>query len=225
MLPTMRTNIAGLPLRFADKSGHPLELQLLDDTLRQPLLNMYLAFQPRNCFQGLPPIRDEVCTRWVQDMIRDAVNFVVCGAGVPAVAGHAALFPIDDSRCEMLVVVSPKFQNHGAGTQLVRASVRAAGDLGFERVWIPVAATNVRARHVYEKCGFEYLSRGLARELEMVCPVGASPNAIGEYARPAFSLNNGPTTPSTDCPQPICPKNPSLGPKDKGPRPVQPCRI
>jgi RimJ/RimL family protein N-acetyltransferase len=167
-----------VPYEFRDKNGRTLHLRKLDVDLHEALLGMYLAFQPRNCFQGLPPIRDEVCTRWVHDMVRDAVNLVVCDTGLvlagpdkrdarPTVLGHAALFPINDEKCEMLVVVSPDHQNHGAGTALVRACIRTAEEQGFQRIWLPVAATNVRARHVYEKCGFEYVSRGLSRELEM----------------------------------------------------------
>lgn len=181
--------LTSFPHDFSDKCGRKLRLRPVDENLQQPLLAMYLAFQPRNCFQGLPPIRDEVCTQWVQHMIQNGVNLAACSAGVwpaekndrgdpgppdavddtPAVLGHAALFPIDDCRCEMLVVVSSSTQNLGLGTELVRGSVRAAREMGFERIWIPVAATNVRARHVYEKCGFQYVSRGLARELEMTC--------------------------------------------------------
>ena len=82
-------------------------------------------------------------------------------------AGHAALFPINDERCEMLVVVSPPFQNVGIGTQLSRCIVQLAYEAGFERIWLPVEATNVRARHVYAKCGFEYLPADDVRELEM----------------------------------------------------------
>jgi diamine N-acetyltransferase len=176
-----QTTIGSLPHEFDDKCGRKLHLRMLDDSLHQPLLEMYLAFQPRNCFQGLPPIRDEVCAQWVRDMVRNGTNLVavaphsgpcataVAAAAQAAVLGHAALFSIDQYRCEMLVVVSSSSQNLGLGTELVQGSVRAARELGFERIWLPVAATNVRARHVYEKCGFQYVSRGLSRELEMAC--------------------------------------------------------
>ena len=55
----------------------------------------------------------------------------------------------------MLVVVCPGFQNLGIGTELVRSCIEVADELGFQRIWLPVDATNVRARHVYRKCGFE----------------------------------------------------------------------
>ena len=87
------------------------------------------------------------------------------------IVGHAALFPINDKKCEMLVVVCPGFQNLGIGTELVRSCIELADELGFERIWLPVDATNVRARHVYRKCGFEYVSNKQGRELDMSCDV------------------------------------------------------
>jgi RimJ/RimL family protein N-acetyltransferase len=83
--------------------------------------------------------------------------------------GHTGLFPINPQKCEMLVVVCPDYQNSGIGTQLVRSCIELAGELGFERIWLPVDATNVRARHIYRKCGFEYVSTNQGRELDMVC--------------------------------------------------------
>jgi GNAT superfamily N-acetyltransferase len=147
-------------------------------------LDMYLAFQPRNCFQGLPPIRDAVCTKWVSDMLGTGVN-VVAQCNGEGIAGHAALFPINRQKCEMLVVVCPRFQNVGIGTQLVKGCIVLADELGFQRIWLPVDATNVRARHVYRKCGFEYVSNRQGREMDMACDVrGRSESARSSVATP-----------------------------------------
>ena len=153
----------------------------------QRLIDMYLAFQPRNSFQGLPPIKDEVCVRWVREMLATGIHVIASlGHGRlaaqtmrarrprsrnAAIIGHAALFPVNDKKCEMLVVVCPGFQNLGIGTELVRSCIDLADELGFERIWLPVDATNVRARHVYRKCGFEYVSNEQGRELDMTCDV------------------------------------------------------
>jgi GNAT superfamily N-acetyltransferase len=142
----------------------------------QRLVEMYLAFQPRNCFQGLPPIKDAVCINWVQDMLRTGINMIAC-CGREDIVGHTALFPINRHKCEMLVVVCPGFQNVGIGTELVRSCIDLADELGFERIWLPVDATNVRARHVYRKCGFEYVSNKQGREMDMACEVRRCPKA------------------------------------------------
>ena len=59
------------------------------------MIDMYLAFQPRNCFQGLPPIKDAVCIKWVQDMLRTGVNVTAVSRVAeketgPSIVGHTA---------------------------------------------------------------------------------------------------------------------------------------
>lgn len=158
-----------LPRRTNAKNGLSIELRLLSDDAQKRLIDMYLAFQPRNCFQGLPPIKDAVCIRWVEDMLRTGIH--VAAQAAEDMVGHAALFPINPRKCEMLVVVCPGFQNVGIGTHLVQACIDLADELGFQRIWLPVDATNVRARHVYRKCGFEYVSNSQGREMDMTCEV------------------------------------------------------
>jgi RimJ/RimL family protein N-acetyltransferase len=174
-MPHMSLPSAGAPLRclprtFHGKNGLGVELRRLAADAGQRLIDMYLAFRPRNSFQGLPPLKDEVCVRWVQDMLRDGIH-VTAESAEAAMVGHTALFPINRQKCELLVVVCPGFQNLGIGTELVRSCIDLADELGYERIWLPVDATNVRARHVYRKCGFEYVSNGQGRELDMACEV------------------------------------------------------
>ncbi len=166
-MPLQRFVANCLPRDILSKQGLPVRLHLLDAARHANLLAMYLAYQPRNCFQGLPPIRDEVCAQWVEGMIRDGVSIVAVPADGEAVAGHVAVFPINPRKCELLVVVAPAFQNQGIGTELVRSAAELADEQGFRQVWLPVDATNGRARRVYEKCGFDYTSSGMARELDM----------------------------------------------------------
>ncbi len=159
--------ICSLPRRFLAKNGQSVRFSLLSRAAYERLVAMYLAFQPRNSFQGLPPLKDELCVKWVREMISTGVNFVAHAAD-ENIVGHSAIFPVNDRKCEMLVVTSPAFQNVGIGTELVRCCIEGAGELGFERIWLPVDARNLRARHVYKKCGFEYVSDRPSRELDMV---------------------------------------------------------
>ncbi len=94
----------------------------------------------------------------------------------------------------MLVVVCPGFQNVGIGTELVRSCVDLAAQLGFEQIWLPVDATNVRARHVYRKCGFEYVSTKQGRELDMTCDVRSARSGVGVAVAlppPAIAASSG----------------------------------
>ena len=215
-LPVVPMSFDCLPRIFIDKRGQQHRLEQLTEDMHGSLVEMYLAFQPRNSFQGLPPLRDEVCVKWVHDILGTAVHIVSFGpvgtqldsttqegphtavyrprvgrpdciacpranngqetamskrngqnAAATGISGHVALFPVNEERCELLVVVNPEFQNLGLGTELTRTCVGAATELGFRRIWLPVDATNVRARRVYEKCGFEYVSRHPSRELDM----------------------------------------------------------
>jgi CBS domain-containing protein len=155
-----------LPRAFINKRGEPVVIHMLDEKTAERLVEMYLAYQPRNSFQGLPPIKDEACVKWVRHMIANGTNLVAL-CFEKGVVGHAALFPMDEARCEMFVVVAPAVQNAGIGTELTRSSIQLCHELGYERMWLDVESTNVRARHVYKKCGFEYLTNGHGRELEM----------------------------------------------------------
>jgi hypothetical protein len=210
---TAATPRSCLPRSFAGKDGQHVGLHRLPDDAGGRLIEMYLAFQPRNSFQGLPPIKDEVCVRWVREMLATGIHIVATSSernggtrlsadglrspettsinpaapllksdtarDIPAIpegrpiVGHSALFPVNDKKCELLVVVCPAFQNMGIGTELVRSCVALAYELRYERIWLPVDATNVRARHVYRKCGFDYVSDQPGRELDMICDVRA----------------------------------------------------
>jgi len=171
MLPTLDSRIEAavgrhLPQAVVTKRGEPILIRTLDEKLRAGLVAMYLAYQPRDSFQGLPPISDAACVRWVQGMMERGVHLVALAFG-EGVVGHAALLPIDCRRCEYFTVVAPAYQNVGIGTHLTRLAVQLAYDIGYESIWLAVEPTNVRARHVYKKCGFEYLVADDPHELEM----------------------------------------------------------
>jgi len=160
------TTIHRFPWAFVNKRSEPVLIKLLDEKKRHPLVDMYLAYEPRNSFSGLPPITDSACVQWVREMTSVGINLVALSFET-GVAGHAALFPIDPETCEYLVAVSPPEQRIGIGTELTRCSIQLANELGFETMRLNVEAGNHIARHVYEKCGFQYLSHGLYGELDM----------------------------------------------------------
>jgi len=67
-------------------------------------------------------------------------------------------FPSTTKKCEMLVVVCPGFQNLASAPSWSEAAWTWPANSASGRIWLPVDATNVRARHVYQKCGFAYVS-------------------------------------------------------------------
>jgi len=166
-----------LPYAFVNKNGAPLWVTMLDEARRRQLIEMYLAYQPRNSFSGLPPIKDAVCVRWVEKMAATGINLVALCLG-EGLVGHVALFPIDRVTCEILAVVSPPEQGLGIGTELIRCAIRLARQRGFRTIRLVVESSNHIARHVYEKCGFEYLTDDLAGELDMSLDLRPSTSAV-----------------------------------------------
>ena len=164
------TTIHNSPHAFTNNKGDPILITTLDESRHQQLIDMYLAYESRNSFGGLPPIRDEVCVQWVEKMVATGINLVALSFDEDVV-GHAALFPIDERMCEILVVVSPPNQKMGIGTELIRCSIQIAHELGVKTIRLVVDVGNHVARHVYEKCGFEYLTHDLSCELDMALDV------------------------------------------------------
>jgi len=165
-----QSTIGRSPHAFINKNGEPVLITPLNRARTEPLVAMYMDYQPRNSFWGLPPIRDDACREWVDRIVRDGENLVALSfqAGV---VGHAALFPMGGEGCEMLVVVAPAHQNLGIGTQLARCSVQLAHEIGFRRIWLSIESNNLRARHVFRKCGFEYVTQDDPTEVEMALDV------------------------------------------------------
>jgi CBS domain-containing protein len=160
------STIYSFPHAFINRKGEPILVTTLNDQRCGQLIDMYLAYEPRNSFQGLPPIQDSACRGWVQHMIGHGVNLVALSFA-EGVVGHVAVFPINDRTCELLVVVSPPLQNLGIGSELVRCAVQLADELEFEKIRLTVSSNNTRARHVYKKCGFEHLTDDRGGEVDM----------------------------------------------------------
>ncbi|NQT88874.1 GNAT family N-acetyltransferase [bacterium] len=160
------TSLAHFPHAFLNKAGDAIVIKLLTPKRHQKLIDMYLAYDPRASFSGLPPIRDAACVRWVEGMIERGRNLVALSFN-RGVVGHGGLFPVNDETAELLLVISPDHQGMGIGTQLARCAVQLAHELGFERVWFETESRNRIAQHVCRKCGFEYLGSSDSGELEM----------------------------------------------------------
>lgn len=166
VINVQETSIYCAPYAFIDKRGEPVLIKLLGEKHHSRLLEMYLNYQPRNSFNGLPPIQDKSCKIWVENMIKTGINLTAFSFD-RGIIGHAALFPINTGACEMLIVVSQDHQLVGIGTALNRCAIQLAYEVGFENVWLCVEQSNQVARHVYRKCGFQYLRNAKHEEVEM----------------------------------------------------------
>ncbi|MHC5053325.1 MAG: GNAT family N-acetyltransferase [Planctomycetota bacterium] len=154
------------PHAFVNKRGEAVLVSPLSSEREQDLREMYLSYRPRNSFDGLPPVDDDACVRWVDGMIRDGYSLVALSF-TEGLVGHVAAFPMGDRKCELFAVVRPGFQNIGIGTQLVRCLTQVCCEMGTENMWLSVDVANRRARHVYKKCGFENLDASDVQTVDM----------------------------------------------------------
>lgn len=161
------TSFCDAPHAFIDKRGNPIVINPLHQNHCARLTQLYLNYTPKDSFAGLPPVRKDDCIAWVSGMIRDGINLVAL-CFEEGVVGHAAIFPVDRRRCEMFIGVAKGHQNFGIGTELTRCIIQLAYELEYEEIWLSVEVKNRAARHIYAKCGFEYLAREEIDELEMV---------------------------------------------------------
>lgn len=160
-------SIFSYPHAFVDRKNEPILIMPLDGKKHGQLHSMYGDCVPRNTFNCLPPIKDEACKKWVDDMIENAVNLIAVSFE-RGLVGHTALFPMEKKNMvEMIVVVIPPFQYRGIGTQLTQCSIQLAYEAGYEKMWLSVETNNYVARHIYLKCGFEYINYCLEDELDM----------------------------------------------------------
>jgi CBS domain-containing protein/RimJ/RimL family protein N-acetyltransferase len=154
------------PFAFIDKRKAPHLIVPLDPSTVERFRTMYLTEMPRNSFNGLPPAEDTACGRWLDQMIDKGIHLIAISFD-KGIIGHSALFPMENRKCEILVTIVPGYRDRGLGTQLTRCAIEFAYEAGIEKIWLTVDSQNLVARHVYVRCGFEYLSPEPSGELDM----------------------------------------------------------
>jgi RimJ/RimL family protein N-acetyltransferase len=141
------------PVAFTDREGRDVEVREYDGEY-ETVVEMYVAFEPADRAQGIPPSDEEDIRRWLDVLLDDPGVNVVAWHG-DRVVGHATLVPDEQGAYELAIFVQNKFQEAGIGTQLMRALLGAGQEEGIERVWLTVERWNHAAIHLYEKIGFE----------------------------------------------------------------------
>lgn len=107
------------------------------------------------------PLTEEQERQWVREKLaeREPV-FSMLEKRTGAYIGNIGLMDIADGAGELGVVITAGMQDRGYGAEAIPAMVRYGMDaLGLRRVFLKVFPDNVRAIHVYEKCGFREYDR------------------------------------------------------------------
>ncbi len=158
------------PLRFDDRAGRPVVVRAMDDEADyEPLVEMYVAFDPEDRAQGIPPTGEDRVRDWLEHIItEDCVNVVAEHEDTPGtdLVGHATLVPDGQGAYELAIFVLSEFQNAGIGTTLITGLLGAGQRQGADRVWLTVERWNNAAVALYRKVGFE-TSGTESFELEM----------------------------------------------------------
>ena len=169
-----KTSLYHSPRAFIDKRGEPVMIMFLSEKRHDKFTNMYLDYEPKASFNGLPPVQKEQCISWTKNMLDTAIN-VVAVSFEDGIVAHTALFPMQNGLCEFFIVVKPSHQQVGIGTQLTRCAIQVAYEMNYKGIWLCVESRSRVARHVYSKCGFVMEGDALDEndELEMTCDLSA----------------------------------------------------
>ena len=98
---------------------------------------------------------------WVEKKLAEkALVFSMLEKGSGSFIGNIELMDVSASVGELGIAITAEKQDQGYGTEAVRALAQYGIDtLGLERVVLRTNPDNVRAIHVYEKCGFREYDR------------------------------------------------------------------
>jgi len=70
------------------------------------------------------------------------------------VVGWVRMFPLAEHEVELGIGLLAPFRDHGLGTAMVIAALHWAADAGYRWVTLTARPDNLRAIHVFAKCGF-----------------------------------------------------------------------
>ena len=141
------------PMRFTDAHGRDIEIATYDETDFDALSAMYVAFDPADRAQGIPPAGEEAIDEWLTTILESGHD-VVAVHGESCV-GHATLVPDGEGTHELAIFVLDTHQQAGIGSRLMETLLGRAQHAGTERVWLTVERWNDAAITLYRKFGFE----------------------------------------------------------------------
>jgi ribosomal protein S18 acetylase RimI-like enzyme len=162
------------PVRLVDKLGRAFELRPATADDRAALFEMYRAFEPKRCAQGLPPAGDEALRKWLDTILAQGDHVVAMVEG--AVLGHGMLLPFEPRSAELANFLHQSVRDRGIGTALNRALIEIGRHRGIARVWLSVEPSNRMAIQSYRNVGFRIRpASAWAPEVEMEVHLGSTP--------------------------------------------------
>ncbi|MCS6806147.1 MAG: GNAT family N-acetyltransferase [Acidobacteriota bacterium] len=162
----------------ATKTREAVTIRLATAEDLEPLVRMYVSFEPKLEFQGLPPANEERIRRWLEPLLRAPNSHLIIETDTGRIVGHAMLCQQSSERAELAIFVHQDYRHHGLGEKLMQAIVRFACQcLHLRKIWLTVELLNAPAVNLYQKLGFVpiyeqgVLSSELIMEREVSCQV------------------------------------------------------
>lgn len=99
--------------------------------------------------------------KWVRTKLEEhAQVYSMLERGSGAFIGNIELMDPEDESAELGIAITARMQEQGYGTEGITRLIRYGfQELGFKRICLRVFPENLRAIHVYEKCGFREYDR------------------------------------------------------------------
>lgn len=142
------------PKTFEDRAGRTVDVREYSDEHFDAVVEMYVAFDPQDRAQGIPPTNETRIRTWLDSVLSsDSVN--VIARTDSRLVGHATLVPDGENEYELAIFVLDEYQELGIGTELITALLGSGAEQGIEHVWLTVERWNAAARALYRKVGFE----------------------------------------------------------------------
>jgi len=142
------------PRAVTDGEGREIRLRRATPDDREPVVAMYLDFDPEDRAQGIPPTGEGSIREWL-DLLEADQSLHVIACHEDAVVGHVMLVGDGSGAYELAIFVLQAYQGAHIGTELVRTGLGLAQTEEIGRVWLSVERWNKPAIALYEKIGFE----------------------------------------------------------------------
>jgi len=137
------------------------------------LVTMYMQFEPKGEYQGLPPRTESQIRKWLTQLREQGFDQFVAVVG-DRIVGHAMLCPSQRrTEAELAIFLHQRYRGLGLGRRLLLGVLNyGCKKLVLERVWLYVTGSNPVALHLFEEVGFRQGAGGdpLAWEIEMERP-------------------------------------------------------
>ena len=144
------------PERLRDREGRDVEVRAADAADLDAIVRMYVAFDPADRAQGIPPTGEERVREWVGGILEEGLNVAAWHDAEERVAGHATLVPDGTGEAwELAIFVLQSYQRAGIGRVLLETLLGYGEREGVEFVWLTVERWNHAAIGLYEDVGFE----------------------------------------------------------------------